>query len=141
MTVCDHRSLGVPLPDGRNRLQYRFLANINHYIYAKVTMYAIIKDGGRQLKVEVDKRIMIDYRGEQEPGTKIEFNEVLAIGNDGDVKIGQPTVAGAKVVAEVVSEAKGPKLVIAKFRRRKNSKRKTGHRQIYTLVKISEIVS
>ena len=103
-------------------------------------MYAIIKDGGRQFKVEVDKRLEIDYRGELEPGTVIEFSEVLAIGGDGDVRIGQPTVAGAKVVAEVVSAVKGPKLVIAKFRRRKNSKRKTGHRQVYTLVKISEIV-
>ncbi len=104
-------------------------------------MYAIIKDGGRQLKVEVDKRLMIDFRGEQEPGTTIEFGEVLAIGDGDDVKIGQPTVIGAKVVAEVISVAKGPKLVIAKFRRRKNSKRKTGHRQIYTLVKINEIIS
>ncbi len=104
-------------------------------------MYAIIKDGGRQLKVEVNKRLMIDYRGEQEPGTAIELNELLAIGNGDDIKVGQPLVPNAKVVAEVISEAKGPKLVVAKFRRRKNSKRKTGHRQIYTLVKINEIVS
>ncbi len=104
-------------------------------------MYAIIKDGGRQFKVEVDRRIRVDYRGELEPGTTIEFNEVLAIGDGEDVKIGQPVVPGAKVVAEVLSEAKGPKLVIAKFRRRKNSKRKTGHRQIYTLVKVNEITS
>jgi large subunit ribosomal protein L21 len=103
-------------------------------------MYAIIKDGGRQFKVEVDKKLEIDYRGELEPGTVIEFSEVLAIGGDDSVRIGQPTVAGAKVVAEVLGDAKGPKLVVAKFRRRKNSKRKTGHRQIYTLVKINEIV-
>ena len=103
-------------------------------------MYAIIKDGGRQFKVEVDKKLEIDYRGELEPGTIIEFAEVLAIGGAESVRIGQPTVAGAKVVAEVVSAVKGPKLVVAKFRRRKNSKRKTGHRQIYTLVKINEIV-
>lgn len=105
-----------------------------------MTMYAIIKDGGRQLKVEVDRKLMIDYRGQLEPGTVIEFPEVLAIGNGEEVKIGQPTVEGAKVVAEVLSEAKGPKLIIAKFRRRKNSKRKTGHRQIYTMVQIKEIV-
>ena len=104
------------------------------------TMYAIIKDGGRQFKVEVDKRLEIDYRGELEPGTIIEFTEVLAVGGEENIRIGQPTVAGAKVVAEVVSAVKGPKLVVAKFRRRKNSKRKTGHRQIYTLVKINEIV-
>ncbi|MGL4593711.1 MAG: 50S ribosomal protein L21 [Thermoguttaceae bacterium] len=103
-------------------------------------MYAIIKDGGRQHKVEVDKKLLINYRGELEPGTVIELNDVLAIGTDEETKIGQPTLAGAKVVAEVVSIGKGPKLIIAKFRRRKNSKRKTGHRQIYTLIKINEIV-
>lgn len=103
-------------------------------------MYAIIKDGGRQLKVRVDKKLMINYRGELKAGETIEFPEVLAIGNDENVQLGQPTISGAKVVAEVVSEAKGPKLTIAKFRRRKNSKRKTGHRQIYTLVKIKEII-
>jgi large subunit ribosomal protein L21 len=103
-------------------------------------MYAIIKDGARQYKVEAERRIAIDYRGEQEPGTVIEFSEVLAIGGDSGVKVGQPTLSGAKVIAEVVSETKGPKLTIAKFRRRKNSKRKTGHRQIYTLVRVKEIV-
>lgn len=107
---------------------------------AKKNMYAIIKDGGRQFKVEVDKKLAINFRGPLEPGTVVEFSDVLAIGDDENVRIGQPTVEGAKVVAEVVSEMKGPKLVIAKFRRRKNSKRKTGHRQIYTLIKIKEIV-
>jgi len=103
-------------------------------------MYAIIKDGGRQFKVQIDKKLLIDYRGEQEPGTIIEFADVLAISNDQELKIGQPTLANAKVVAEVISEKKGPKLTIGKFRRRKNSKRKTGHRQIYTLIKINEII-
>ena len=103
-------------------------------------MYAIIKDGARQFKVETDKKIQIDYRGKQDPGTVIEFSEVLAIGGEDGVKIGQPTLAGAKVVAEVLQEIKGPKLIITKFRRRKNSKRKTGHRQIYTLVQIKEII-
>ncbi|MDR2706879.1 MAG: 50S ribosomal protein L21 [Planctomycetaceae bacterium] len=102
-------------------------------------MYAIIKNGGRQFKVEVNKKLMIDYRHE-EPGTIIEFSDVLAIGDENEVKLGQPTLDGAKVVAEVIADQKGPKLTIAKFRRRKNSKRKTGHRQIYTLVKINEIV-
>ena len=102
-------------------------------------MYAIIEDGGRQFKVEVGKELMIDYRGEIASGTAIEFEKVLAVSSEDSVKIGCPTVPGAKVVAEVVKEAKGPKLVICKFRRRKNSKRKTGHRQIHTLVRISEI--
>jgi len=102
-------------------------------------MYAIIEDGGRQFKVEVGKELMIDYRGEIESGTTIEFERVLAVSSEDSVKIGCPTVSGAKVVAEVLREAKGPKLVICKFRRRKNSKRRTGHRQIHTLVRISEI--
>jgi large subunit ribosomal protein L21 len=102
--------------------------------------YAIVKDGSRQLKVEVDKRIQLDYRGEQEPGTVIELPEVLAISRDNETKIGQPTIAGAKIVTEVIADFKGPKLIVAKFRRRKNSKRRTGHRQIYTLVKVKEII-
>jgi large subunit ribosomal protein L21 len=104
-------------------------------------MYAIIKDGGRQVKAEVDRRLRIDYREGVQQGDSIEFTDVLTISKEDEVQIGKPTVAGAKVVAEVVEpEFKGPKLVIAKFRRRKNSKRKTGHRQLYTLVQIKEIV-
>jgi large subunit ribosomal protein L21 len=104
-------------------------------------MYAIIKDGGRQVKAEVDRWLRVDYRDGIQQGDTIEFSEVLTISTENDVKIGKPTVAGAKVVAEVVEpEFKGPKLAVAKFRRRKNSKRKTGHRQVYTLVKITEIV-
>ena len=104
-------------------------------------MYAIIKDGSRQIKAEVDRRLRVDFRGNLQQGDSIEFTEVLTISKENEVKIGKPTVEGAKVVAEVVEpEFKGPKLIIAKFRRRKNSKRKTGHRQVYTLVKIKEIV-
>ena len=104
-------------------------------------MYAIIKDGGRQVKAEVDRRLRVDYREGVQQGDAIEFTDVLTISSEDDVKIGKPTVVGAKVVAEVVEpEVKGQKLVIAKFRRRKNSKRKTGHRQLYTLVQIKEIV-
>jgi len=104
-------------------------------------MYAIIKDGSRQIRAEVDRRLRVDFRDGLQQGDSLEFTEVLTISNENEVKVGQPTIAGAKVVAEVVEpEFKGPKLVIAKFRRRKNSKRKTGHRQVYTLVKIREIV-
>lgn len=104
-------------------------------------MYAIIKDGGRQLKVEVDNRLRIDYREALNPGDTLEFTDVLAVSKgDNEVVLGKPTVSGAKVVAEILGDFKGEKLTIAKFRRRKNSKRKTGHRQIYTVVKIKEIV-
>ena len=104
-------------------------------------MYAIIKDGSRQVKAEIARRLQIDYRDGLQPGDSVEFTEVLTISKDDDVKIGKPTIAGAKVIAEVVEvEFKGPKLIVAKFRRRKNSKRKTGHRQVYTLVEIKDIV-
>ena len=104
-------------------------------------MYAIIKDGGRQVRAEVDRRLQVDFRAGLHEGDTVEFTEVLTISSVNEVKIGKPTVPGARVVAEVVDpEFKGPKLVVAKFRRRKNSKRKTGHRQVYTLVKITEIV-
>jgi large subunit ribosomal protein L21 len=104
-------------------------------------MYAIIKDGNRQHKVEVQKRIQIDYRDGVEKGDSLEFAEVLAVSDNDDVHIGVPTVAGAKVVAKVLEpKFKGPKLVVAQFRRRKNSKRKTGHRQVYTVIEVQEIV-
>ena len=104
-------------------------------------MYAIIKNGGRQVKAEVDRRLRIDYQEGTKTGDSIEFTEVLTISGNDDVKIGQPTIAGAKVIAEVLEPVfKGPKLVIAKLRRRKNSRRKTGHRQVFTLVRVTEIV-
>ena len=104
-------------------------------------MYAIIKDGSRQVKAEVDRRLRVDYREGIQQGDTIEFTDVLTISKESEIKIGKPTVAGAKVIAEVVTpEFKGQKLIVAKFRRRKNSKRKTGHRQVYTLVKIKEII-
>lgn len=103
-------------------------------------MYAIFRDGSRQFKAEVGKELYVDVR-EIEPGTDLVFDEILAVSNDGDVKIGQPLVAGAKVVAEVMCKAKGPKLVIRWFRRRKNSRKKTGHRQTYIKIKVKEIVA
>lgn len=101
-------------------------------------MYAIIKDSGKQFKVEEGQQLEIDFR-DAEPGTKIEFDTVLALSDDDGLKFGTPTLDGATVTAEVVETTKGPKITIVKFRRRKNSKRKTGHRQKYTKVKIEKI--
>ncbi|MBQ2682272.1 MAG: 50S ribosomal protein L21 [Thermoguttaceae bacterium] len=103
-------------------------------------MYAIFRDGGHQYKAEVGKEMYVDVR-DIEPGVDLVFDEVLALSDgEGNVTIGQPMVAGAKVVAEVMCKAKGPKLVIRWFRRRKNSRKKTGHRQTYIKIKIKEIV-
>ena len=101
-------------------------------------MYAIIADSGKQFKVEEGQELEIDYR-DLEAGAKIDFDQVLAVGNDSGLKLGKPTVDGAKVTAEVVAHSKGPKLEIQKFRRRKNSRRRTGHRQKYIKVRISKI--
>src|SRR5215831_10736144 len=104
-------------------------------------MYAIVTDGSKQLKVEEGQVLNIDYRP-QKSGESITFDRVLAIGGEGAgaPRIGQPAVAGASVTAEIIGPTQGEKLFVQKFRRRKNSKRRTGHRQLHTQVKISKIV-
>lgn len=101
-------------------------------------MYAIIVDGGKQLKVREGEEVRIDYR-DAEIGSKVTFDRVLATSDGTTVKIGQPALAGASVTAEITKTVQGPKLVVQKFRKRKNSRRRTGHRQIHTVVKIGAI--
>ena len=103
-------------------------------------MYAIIEDGGRQFKVEEGLRFCIDYRDNVNPDDKIDLTNVLAIRTDEGLKIGRPALEGAKVVVKVLSVEKGPKLVVQKFRRRKDSKRRNGHRQKYTKVVVEQIL-
>ncbi|MBR5626743.1 MAG: 50S ribosomal protein L21 [Thermoguttaceae bacterium] len=103
-------------------------------------MYAIFKDGGRQQKAEVGKYMYVDLR-KIEPGKELVLDEVLAVCDDDNIKIGQPLVEGAKVVAEVLCKQRGPKLVIRWFRRRKNSRKKTGHRQTYIKIRVKEIIA
>ena len=101
-------------------------------------MYAVIKSGGKQHRVvegEVLKLELIDA----EPGSAIEFDEVLLVADGGDVKIGAPVVEGSKVTAEVVTHGRGDKIKIIKFRRRKHHMKRMGHRQWYTEVKITGI--
>ncbi|TWT46526.1 50S ribosomal protein L21 [Botrimarina hoheduenensis] len=101
-------------------------------------MYAIIVDGGRQYKVVEGQELALDYR-EANPGDTLKFDQVLAIGSGADLKFGAPTVAGASVSAEVLGLAQGPKIEVVKLRRRKNSRRHTGHRKKFTRVKIGKI--
>jgi large subunit ribosomal protein L21 len=101
-------------------------------------MYAIVKDGSRQIKVEEGQEVSLDYRSAK-AGDEITLDRVLVISDDDGTQLGQPTLDGASVTAEVVGTTQGPKLVVQKFRRRKNSRRKTGHRQLYTKVKINKI--
>jgi len=102
-------------------------------------MYAIVVDGSRQLKVQTGQKIDIDLRMELNPGDTFEFTKVIAIGGDDGLKLGSPEISGAKVSAKVIGVEKGEKLYIQKFRRRKNYKRRTGHRQKYTRIEIAEI--
>ncbi len=102
-------------------------------------MYAIFIDGGRQYRVQPGQQLDIDFREGSETGDSIQFEKVLAIGGDEGLRLGTPVVSGASVTAKVLGVEKGEKIFIQKFRRRKNSKRRTGHRQIYTRVEISAI--
>jgi large subunit ribosomal protein L21 len=102
-------------------------------------MYAIISDSGRQIKVEQGQELLVDYR-DVAAGEKITFDRVMAVSDGaGDLKLGAPLVSGASVVAEVIGPEKGPKLVVQKLRRRKNFRKKTGHRSVCTKIRISSI--
>ncbi len=103
-----------------------------------MTMFAVIKTGGKQYKVAVDDVFDIE-KIELEDGAAVTFEEVLAVGSDAGVTVGAPTIAGATVVAEVVEQTRGPKVISFKKRRRQNSKRKRGHRQLLTTVKVTAI--
>jgi len=102
-------------------------------------MEAIIREGGRQFKVKEGATVDMDYR-EVEPGSKLEFGDVLYLATEGGAsKIGTPTLKGAKVIGTVVGTVKGQKVIAAQFRRRKDSRRRVGHRQKYTKVRIDSI--
>lgn len=101
-------------------------------------MYAVIKTGGKQYRVAQNDLLTIE-RLEGEPGATIEFSDVLMVGEGDSVKVGAPFVDGAKVTAELVDQARGPKVIAFKKRRRQNSRRKKGHRQQLSLVRITGI--
>jgi large subunit ribosomal protein L21 len=102
-------------------------------------MFAVIKTGGKQYRVAADDVITVD-KVKGEPGEIIEFGHVLLLGGD-SVQVGSPTVGGASVAGEVVDQARGPKVIAFKKRRRQNSRRKRGHRQEFTVVRITEILT
>jgi large subunit ribosomal protein L21 len=103
-------------------------------------MFAIVEDGSRQLRVQHGETFRIDYRDGAEPGQKVTLGRVLLANGGGPSVIGAPEISGASVEVEVVEpEVKGLKLEVQKFRRRKNVRRHTGHRQKYTTVRVSQI--
>ena len=93
-------------------------------------MYAIIVDSGRQFKVQEGQELRIDYRAATTAGDKLTFEKVLALSGDDGVQLGQPTVAGVAVTAEVLGVEQGKKLVVQKLRRRKTFRRRTGHHPV-----------
>lgn len=103
-------------------------------------MYAVIKTGGKQYKVAANDEITVEKIDANE-GDEHAFNEVLMLGEGDDVTVGAPVVEGAAVVGEVVSQGKGDKVIIFKKRQRSTYKRKKGHRQNLTTIKIKEIVA
>ncbi|MDA9234224.1 50S ribosomal protein L21 [Candidatus Pelagibacter sp.] len=103
--------------------------------------YAIIQSGGKQYKVKAGEILKIEKLEESKPESKIEFKEILAYGDDKTIEVGTPLVEKAKVEAILVKNGKNRTVLIFKKRRRKNSRRKNGHRQTYSLIKIDKIFS
>jgi large subunit ribosomal protein L21 len=102
-------------------------------------MFAVIKTGGKQYRVAADDVLKVE-KVKGEPGEIVQFGEVLVVGGD-NVTLGVPTIAGASVAAEVLEQGRGEKVIAFKKRRRKNSRRKRGHRQEFTLVRVTEILT
>ncbi len=103
--------------------------------------YAVIKTGGKQYKVKSGEILKIEKLPDSKPDTKIEFKEILAYGDDKIIEVGSPIVAGAKVEADLVKNSKNRTILIFKKRRRQNSRRKNGHRQEYSMIRINKIFS
>lgn len=103
-------------------------------------MYAIVEIGGQQFKAEKGRKLYVNLMKAEE-GSSVEFDNVLLVDNDGEVKVGEPAVKGAKVTAKVLGDVKGDKVIVFKKKRRKGYVVKNGHRQNYTQIEIEEIVA
>ena len=103
--------------------------------------YAVIKTGGKQYKVKAGEILKIEKLQDSKPSSKVEFSEILAYGDDKSIEIGAPTVSGAKVEAELIENSKNRTILIFKKRRRHNSRRKNGHRQEFSKIRINKIYS
>jgi len=103
-------------------------------------MYAVIESGGKQYRVEEGEAFDVELI-KKDAGDKITFDEVLLLGNGDNIQVGQPTVKGASVTATVLGRTKGPKVVIFKYSKRSTYRRKTGHRQHYTRLRVDNITA
>lgn len=102
-------------------------------------MFAVIETGGKQYRVAPGTAVAVE-RLAAEPGASVEFDRVLMIGDEGQVVVGNPVVADAKVVAHVIEHKRGDKITVFKYKAKSNYRRKTGHRQALTRVRVAEIV-
>jgi len=103
-------------------------------------MYAIIESGGKQYRAEPGRMLKLE-KLDGEKGSQIELTKVLLVADGDTVKVGSPTVEGAKVVSEIVRQGRGPKISVFKFKRRKKYRRHIGHRQALTTVRVKEIIA
>ena len=101
-------------------------------------MYAVVRTGGKQVRVSPGQTVRVE-RLDGELGARIELDEVLLVGGEGSPRVGTPVVAGAKVVGTITNQGRGDKIVVFKMKRRKNYRRKQGHRQAYTEIRVDEI--
>lgn len=104
-------------------------------------MYAVVEILGQQFKAEAGRRLFIHRMEEAERGSQVEFEKVLLLDKDGEVKVGAPVVEGAKVVAEVLSHVRGEKVIVFHKKRRKGYRKRNGHRQNFTEILVKEIVA
>jgi len=102
--------------------------------------YAVIRTGGKQYRVTPNSVLIVE-KLEAEPGSTVTFQDILAVGGDAGLTLGAPTVAGASVTATVLEQKRGEKVIIFKKRRRQNSRRKNGHRQYLTVLRIGDIAA
>ena len=103
--------------------------------------FAVIQTGGKQYKVESGEIIKVEKLEDSKPESKVEFKEILAYGDDKSIELGEPIISGAKVEADLLKNGKNRTVLIFKKRRRKNSRRKNGHRQRFSLIRINKIFS
>ena len=107
----------------------------------QIMSYAVIKTGGKQYKVKAGEILKIEKLHDSKPNSKIEFKDILAYGDDKSIEIGAPIVTGAKVEADLIENSKNRTILIFKKRRRHNSRRKNGHRQEFSKIRINKIYS
>lgn len=125
----------------RKRKAKAFAASPNNIKNKQNKMFAIVEIKGQQFRVEKGQKLYVNLLNDAKEGDKVEFDKVLLIGGDGNVSVGEPTVKGAKVVAEVGGEVKGEKVLVFHKKRRKGYRKLNGHREHYTEITINEIVA